>query len=293
MKAPVLLIGFNRPDNMCQVFEQIKKAKPEVLYKEGEEEKCQQCRDLAKQVDWQCELHTLFREKNAGCALGVSGAISWAFEHEDRLFILEDDCVPVLSFFTFCDEMLEKYKDDSRVWQICGRSHHANSPFFEKSEYIFTLFSHIWGWATWKRCWNDFDLKISDCQEFLLFGGALNLFPLKWMAKELNEGYKKIYDNIEYVSSHTWDYQWGYIKLKNGALGIVPCKNLIKNIGSASGAHSSGPYIEDIPTEEMPLKIRHPQFVMASRKYDEYHYKRSIRTPFMIRFIRRIKNLIK
>lgn len=301
-KAPVLLIGFNRPENMSQVFAQIRKAKPDVLYmavdgpretKEGEDIKCEECRSIAKQVDWPCEVHTLFREKNVGCALGVSGAISWAFENEDRLIILEDDCVPVLSFFTFCDEMLEKYKDDTRVWQVCGRSYHANSKFFNESDYIFSRYAHIWGWATWKRCWSHYDLKMTDFPDFLSIGGALNVHQSKFLGKRTNKRFSRLYDNISEISSHTWDYQWGYVKLKNGALGIVPCKNLIHNIGSASGAHSSGPYIEDIASEEMPAQIRHPKFVFANSSFDNYHYFHHIRTSYIQRVIRKLNRIIK
>ena len=299
MKAPVLLIGFNRPDNMCQVFAQIKKAKPEVLYiavdgprpdKDGEAEKCQQCQQLAKQVDWPCELHTLFREKNVGCALGVSGAISWAFEKEDRLIILEDDCVPVVSFFSFCDEMLERYKDDTRVWQVCGRSYHAHSQFFDNSDYIFSNYAHIWGWATWKRCWKHFDLKMSDFPAFFSEGGAYNVFHSKMLAKSANNAHQQRYSNIDYVSSHTWDYQWGYTKLKNGGLGIVPVSNLIKNIGTESGAHSSGKYDDPLVISEMPSVLKHPQFIMANAYHDEYHFKRHISKPSIAK---RIVNKIK
>ncbi len=298
MKAPVLLIGFNRPDNMAQVFAQIRKAKPDVFYiavdgprpgKEGEAEKCEDCRTFAKQVDWPCELHTLFREKNAGCALGVSGAISWAFENEDRLIILEDDCVPVLSFFTFCDEMLERYKDDTRIWQVSGRSYHANSEFFKDSDYIFSHYAHIWGWATWKRCWDYFDLKMSDYPDFINIGGACNIYQSNYLAKKANKSFSRFYANIEHISSHTWDYQWSYTKLKNGALGIVPSKNLICNIGSASGAHSSGPYIQDIPSEEMTSFEKHPKFVIAYKEFDEYHYKNHIHKSIIKRIFSKLK----
>lgn len=285
INTPVLLIGFNRPENMGEVFAQIKKAQPQKLYiavdgaregREGEAEKTQECQAFAKQVDWPCELHTLFREKNAGCALGVSGAISWAFETEDKLIILEDDCVPVQSFFTFCDEMLERYKDDTRIWQVSGRSYHANSKFFKDSDYIFSHYAHIWGWATWKRCWQHFDLKMSDFPEFIATGGALNVYQDSYLAKKANKGYSRIYANIDKVSSHTWDYQWSYTKLKNSGLGIIPMKNLIHNIGSAYGAHASGPYVEDIPSEEMSSIIRHPYFIIDNSSFDLYHYKNHI-----------------
>lgn len=292
-KAPVLLIGFNRPDNMAQVFSQIREAKPEVLYiavdgsrpsVSGEDHKCRECQELAKKVDWPCELHTLFREKNAGCALGVSGAISWAFENEDRLIILEDDCVPVQSFFHFCDEMLERYKDDTRVWQVCGRSYHPNSVFFKQSDYIFSNYAHIWGWATWKRCWSKFDLMMSDFPEFISQGGAINVLHSNKLAAGANNGNLRRYNNIEKLSSSTWDYQWSYTKLKNGGLGIVPCVNLIKNIG-ASGAHANGSYVDTLPVRELPETLRHPSFIIANAKHDEYHYKHHIHKSLFLRIL--------
>ena len=163
VKAPVLLIGFNRSDTMQQVFNAVRRAQPDKLYyavdgarpnKDGEKEKVQQVRDIISQVDWPCEVHTLFREENVGCGFGPADAITWAFENEDRLIVLEDDCVPSQSFFRFCHEMLELYKEDKRVNLVSGRSHHGGSRFFAKYDYIFTRYAHTWGWATWKRAWN-------------------------------------------------------------------------------------------------------------------------------------------
>lgn len=302
--APVLLIGFNRPDNLQKVFDQVRLAYPSKLYiavdgpraeRPDEIKLTKKCQDICSQVDWECELHTLFREKNAGCALGVSGAISWAFKNEDRLIILEDDCVPVQSFFTFCDEMLEKYKDDTRVWQIGGRSYHQHSRFFNDADYLFSHYCHIWGWATWKRCWDYFDIKISDCGEYLRLGGSTNVFQSQYLAKKSNKSLKKLYKNIDDVSSHTWDYQWSYIKEKNGALGIIPCSNLILNIG-AVGAHTGSVIWKDnMSVSEMPEKIRHPQFIIDNAAYDLYHASNYIykNTNIFRRIINRVFRLLK
>ena len=292
VKTPVLLIGFNRPDNMGKVFEQIRKSQPEVLYiavdgardnKPGETDRCKECQSFAQKVDWPCDVHTLFRDKNVGCALGVSGAISWAFESTERLIILEDDCVPQESFFAFCDEMLEKYNGDTRIWQVCGRSYHPGSRFFEKSDYVFSRYAHIWGWATWKRCWEHFDLKMNDFPDFIANGGAMNVYQSKRLGKKSNKGYSKVYKNIDYISSHTWDYQWSYTKLKNAALGIVPCQNLIRNIGGDSGAHATGQYKETLTIGQVPDNIRHPRFVLPDREYDDYHYRHHIRGSFWVK----------
>lgn len=291
--APVLIIGFNRPENLQKVFDQIKIAKPLKLYiaidgpradKLGEDKQTKLCQDISNQVDWNCELHTLFREKNVGCAQGVSGAISWAFKNEDRLIILEDDCVPVQSFFTFCDEMLERYKDDTRVWQIGGRSYHQHSKFFEDADYLFSHYCHIWGWATWKRCWDQFDMYISDCSDFLRIGGCDNIYQSTFQAKKGNKHLLSLLNEIDYVSSHTWDYQWSYVKTKNGALGIIPCSNLILNIG-AVGSHTGNTiWVDPLSVSEMPHIIRHPLFVVDNAAYDIHHAKNIIyKKPFIIK----------
>ena len=163
MKTPVLFLVFNRPDTTKQVFEAIRQAQPPRLYiasdghrsdREGEWEKVKTVRDyVVNNIDWDCEVKTLFREKNLGCRIAVSTAISWFFENEEQGIILEDDCFPDQSFFPFCEELLWKYQDDKRIMMITG----TNSLGTWKSElqsYHFSIYGSIWGWATWKRAWN-------------------------------------------------------------------------------------------------------------------------------------------
>lgn len=289
--APVLLIGFNRPDTMQQVFNAVRHAKPRKLYYavdgprkgKNEEELVQQVRNIVKQVDWPCEVYTLIRENNVGCGFGPANAITWAFENEDRLIVLEDDCVPSLSFFRFCDEMLERYKDDTRVNIISGRSHWHGSHFFDKYDYVFTHFAHTWGWATWKRAWSQFDIYMSDVQDFLEDGGAVNVLPSKSIGVKANHNLKNKRETIAQEVTHSWDSQWFYTRLKTG-VGIVPSHNLIHNIGYV-GTHSDAIVNTDMPAEEMPDNLRHPHFVMVNRQYELYHYKNHInkRTSLFLR----------
>ncbi len=283
IKAPVLLIGFNRPDTMQQVFDAVRITTPEKLYfavdgprpsKEGEKEKVQQVRDIVKQVDWPCEVHTLFREENVGCGFGPANAITWAFENEDRLIVLEDDCVPSQSFFRFCNEMLERYKDDTRINIISGRSHWHGSKFFEKYDYIFTHYAHTWGWATWKRAWNEFDIRMSDVPEFVAEGGAINIEQDAALGRKKNKILLKKHATIDEEVTHSWDSQWSYARYKSG-LGIVPSHNLIHNIGDV-GTHSNSIENTDMAAEEMPDNLRHPRFVMVNREYEAYHYRHHI-----------------
>ena len=282
--SPVLIIGFNRPDTTQQVFDAVRVAQPATLYfavdgprpgKEGEKEKVQQVRDIIKQVDWPCEVHTLFREENVGCGFGPAGAITWAFENEDRMIVLEDDCVPSQSFFRFCNEMLERYKDDTRINIVSGRSHWHGSKFFAKYDYLFTRYAHTWGWATWKRAWDEFDIRMSDVPEFVADGGAENIEQDNARAKRRNRNLLKKYEAIDEEVTHSWDSQWSYTRFKTG-LGIVPSHNLIHNIGDV-GTHSNAVVNTDMAAEEMPEKLRHPRFVMVNREYENYHYKNHIR----------------
>lgn len=298
IEAPILLIGFNRPDDMQQVFDVVRNEQPRKLYyavdgarpNKNEDDKVQKVRDIIKQVDWPCEVHTLFRDKNVGCGFGPSGAISWAFENEDRLIVLEDDCVPSRSFFRFCNEMLERYKDDERVNIISGRSHHSGSRFFKNKDYIFTHYAHTWGWATWKRVWDQFDMYMKDAPEWVDDGGCINTSPSQKIGERANKHILEKYQHIEDEVRHSWDSQWAYTRQKTGGLGIVPSHNLIHNIGNV-GTHANSLENVDMPAEDMPEILRHPKFVVANREYEIYHYKHFIspKPSFVKRAIGKIR----
>lgn len=249
----------------------------------------QQVKDIVKQVDWPCDVNTRFSDENQGCGFGPANAITWAFETCDRLIVLEDDCVPVPSFFTFCEEMLERYKDDERVNIISGRSHQQGSRFFDEQDYIFTHYAHTWGWATWKRVWNQFDIYMKDFPDWIKEGGAKNVLATVEQGKCSDNHLQKIYSTIEQEVRHSWDSQWVYTRLKTG-LGIVPCKNLIQNIGQGNGTHTSFGFL-DIPTGDMPATLRHPKFVVANYEYEELHFRTRIhlKTSIVNRILNRIK----
>jgi len=282
--APVLLIIFNRPDTTRLVFDAICKTKPRKLYvsadaprsgNEEDENNCKRARSIVKNIDWDCEIHYRFLEENLGCGWGVSSAISWAFENEDRLIILEDDCVPSMPFFPYCNYLLEKYKNDSRIWLISGRSHEPDSKYFQDVDYMFSHYGHAWGWATWKRCWQIFDIEMKSFPDFIKYGGAENVF----FSKEEGRFYNKLYEKLfidENLAVSTWDFQFTYSILSNGGLSIVPAKNLIENIG-LYGAHSSGysKYCELKATYDFMIK-NEPNFILANREFDYYHFKQHI-----------------
>lgn len=168
LNVPVLLLIFNRPDTTQRVFHEIRGASPLQLFisadgprenKPGEFEKCQITRDIVRQVDWDCEVYTNFRDKNLGCKIAVSSAIDWFFENVEEGIILEDDCLPSFSFFRFCEELLEKYRDDERIMQIGGTNLLSEWQRSDDS-YYFSKYGAIWGWATWRRAWQYYDVNM-------------------------------------------------------------------------------------------------------------------------------------
>ncbi len=168
-ETPILFIVFNRPDTTQQVFNVIKRIKPKYLFVAADGprpdvpadiEKCKRTRLIVEQVDWDCEIKTLFRDQNKGCGRGPAEAITWFFEYVDEGIILEDDCVPHIEFFKFIPLMLEKYRNESRIFLIIGTNFLGEwRP--KKHSYFFSLFAHTWGWATWKRAWKLYDFELN------------------------------------------------------------------------------------------------------------------------------------
>lgn len=276
MKSPVLLIAFNRPDNTKEVFEAIRSAKPPKLFiacdapRENvptDVEKCNQVRQIFQDIDWQCEVHTLYQEKNLGCSKAPSDAISWFFNHVEKGIILEDDCKPCMSFYVFCDELLDKYENDKRIKLISGNNFLKGKKAGESS-YYFSKVPITWGWATWKRAWAGFDIEMSTYPEFK----AKKKFKDVFSHKLMRWYWIKMLDRVFSGEIKTaWDYQWFYSMWSNNELCITPNVNLVQNIGfDGSGTHTSFDAKKySIPTTGIEQPLIHPKFVLADNKTDE------------------------
>ncbi|NTW58827.1 MAG: glycosyltransferase family 2 protein [Nitrospirae bacterium] len=234
---------FNRPDTTKQVFEAIRKAKPGRLFiaadgprpdKPGEADACEQTRAIVKQIDWECDVHTLFREKNLGCRVAVSSALSWFFEHVEEGIILEDDCLPDESFFPYCRHLLEKYRHDGRVMHISGDNFQFGRQIGQASYYA-SQFCHIWGWAGWRRVWQLYHPDMPDYPAFVRDGGLERMFRYP----DMRRYYSVIFDRVFRGKLNTWDHQLSYAILKNNGVCIIPNVNLVENIGFTSGTHIS------------------------------------------------------
>jgi hypothetical protein len=235
---PVLLITFNRPETTCHVFEQIRKLKPSRLYifsdapRNGlpeELELVDTCRCFfdESQINWECKVERWLAETNMGSALGISSAISWAFETCEKLIILEDDCLPHPTFFTFCKSMLDRYSTNDRVMHVSGARWNEEVNM-RGPDHFFSLVGNISGWATWKRAWNKYDFWMEQLPEIKNQMRAQRLFKNTDIAKYWQEKFDEVYGETK---KHTWSIQWQYTLFKNYGLAAVPNVNLISNIG--------------------------------------------------------------
>ena len=263
MKSAVLFLVFNRPDTTRQVFDTIRAARPPKLYvaadgprpnRAGEAERCAEVRRIATNVDWPCEVKMLFRELNFGCKMGVSGGINWFFEHEPEGIILEDDVLPVASFFDYCDELLERYRNDERVALVSG-CNLVSRRFKPKESYFFSRYNHIWGWASWRRAWQHYDVTMEDWPNWrdtgslARIGNGSRLFTAYW---------RELFDKMHRGEIDTWDYQWTFTCWRLGMLSILPSENQTHNLGFGTDATHTLAETPDCVAESMPKELEFP-----------------------------------
>ncbi len=276
VKSPVLLLAFNRPDLAQQVFDQIRAVRPSRLYmavdgaRQGNAQDhalCEQTRAIVKQVDWDCSVHTLFPDTNKGCKLAVSGAITWFFQQEEEGIILEDDCLPVEDFFRFCDVILEKYRNDSRIKLATGTNLQRGRQWGHAS-YYFSQYSNIWGWACWQRVWQGYDVNLARYSEE---EAAIQL-PKVFADPFLAADWLRIFKDLKAGKIDTWDYQFNFITFFDNGLCATPNVNLISNIGFRPDAtHTPDPLNHNarLPTGTLN-EIIHPVCFLPEKEADYF-----------------------
>lgn len=297
---PVLFIFFNRKEIALKSFERIKAAKPARLYlaqdgprdRYGEAEKTAitEIRStITDLVDWDCEVHMRFSEKNQGCAMGVKTAIDWLFATEDCGIVLEDDCVVTDSFFPFMEDILTRYRDDQRVGMVSG-SNLITAYKETESSYFFSRYKSCWGWGTWKRAWENMDFAMQwrnkHSDDIIANSGYYGRHKGKWQyqLKCIDGGY---------VSA--WDWQWYFSLAAQNQLCVYPALNLVSNIGNGSMAtHTSFGRITCASFElDFPLKA--PAYVCPNRKFDMAFLKKenTIKRRILRTFPNKIKKKLK
>ena len=295
--TPVLFTVFNRLNTTKKVFEAIRAYQPTRLYiasdgprpdQANEAEEVERIRQfILDHVDWPCEVHTLFQEKNLGLRQAISGALDWFFTHEEAGIILEDDCVPQPSFFTFCTELLERYKHDTRVMAISGDNFQPTTPYPEAYSYYFSRYFHVWGWATWRRAWAHYDRDMAlwpIMQEEALLS---QIFEEKREVTYWNNTFNRVYAG----KLRTWDYIAVYSFWLQGGLTITPQVNLVTNIGLGENATNTKRHrLVGLETVPILLPLTHPPYVIRDKKADVYSRKHVFNIlPFYQRVWRYLK----
>ena len=282
--TPILIIAWKRPDKVSRILKVLKDIKPQNIYvacdgakKDNllEFKKVQQTRNIIeKGVNWKYrKFRKLFNKENLGCKIACTNAINWFFENVNEGIIIEDDCLPHYDFFKFSAIMLEKYREDKRVWCVSGSNHQAERVIGGAS-YYFSYYPLVWGWATWKRCWDEYDVEMKSWPNFKKNNLLNDFFDSK---KELKYWEKRFDTMYHFKKPDTWDYQWFYCCLKNNGLSIIPNSNLIENIGFGKDAtHTTSQTISPSvlknlkPNSSGILPIKYLDHFIRSKKADKY-----------------------
>lgn len=287
LRTPVLFCIFNRPALTARVFEAIRQAKPPTLlvvqdgkraHAPQDEELIGQSRSILSKIDWPCELRTNFADFNLGCAQRMASGISWGFEHFEQLIILEDDCLPHPQFFDFCETLLDRYADERRVMTISGDN--FQSAPRSRYGYYFSKFAHIWGWASWRRAWQEFDLSISNWPEYRRANRIAEI-----CSREDEQSYWiEIFDRQHAGQIDTWDYPWMFAHWRRGGLTILPNSNLVTNLGFGPGATHT---IDSMsPLAELPLRpldaMLHPPSIEQDEVADEWTWDNIFKPPSVV-----------
>jgi hypothetical protein len=257
-------------------METIRSARPQRLYVAadgprehfGERARCEEARLIASTVDWPCEVHTFFRERNLGCRIAVSTAINWFFEREMEGIILEDDCVPCQSFFPYCDELLERFRYDERIMCISGDNFQQGRSVTAYS-YYFSRYMHSWGWASWRRAWRLYDSNMNFWADYRQSRGLESwsdgdpTFVSYWT---------EIFDRVARGEIDTWDYQWTFTCWAQHALTCLPVRNLVTNIGFGHSDATHTTHVigfgSNLPREALEFPLCHPPIVARNIEAD-------------------------
>lgn len=286
MKTPVVLIIFNRPEETQKVFNAIRVARPETLLviadgprtdknHSNEIELCNKTKAILEQVDWPCKVLKNYSERNIGCRARLSTGLKWVFEQVDRAIVFEADCLPDQSFFQFCEELLEKYKDDDEIMHISGNFfQHRNKKFSSKDSYYYSILPHIWGWATWRRAWKHYDSDIKSWPKVKASGELKS----KLTDPAVYEYWETVWDGYYNHTVPSWDGQWTYACLMNNGISITPTSNLVTNIGFGPNAMQTkdvNSIFANIPLVPMKFPLTHPEKISVNKIADNFTWRQN------------------
>lgn len=279
MRSPVAIFLFNRPEETRRVLSSIFEARPSELFviadgpRPGVAEDidaCEQARGVVDEFDWLCPVHRCYSEINLGCTHRVSSGLDWVFFNVPEAVILEDDCLPSQQFFSFCDEMLELYREEPRVHMVSG-SNYLFGKCSPDADYYFSNLYHIWGWASWRRAWRYYDVEMRAWS---------GLRKTDWVERHLSHAgmartARFFFDGAYEGFVNAWDYQWVLSGWLQGAYSITPASNLITNLGFGPNAthtlHADAP-LAKLKIGELRFPLNHPAVLECASRIDQLEW---------------------
>jgi len=300
---PIVLIIYNRPHLTKSVFRKIAEVKPIMLFviadgpKHADEKVvCYQARQIIDEINWECEIKTNYSDINLGCRRRISSGLDWVFSEVEEAIILEDDCLPNPSFFTFCQALLDYYRHDERIWMISGNNF-QNGQWRGDGSYYFSCYPHCWGWATWKRAWKNYDSNLNTWPKFKESNLLKSIFNNSIEIKYWTNVFDKL---VETGQPDSWAYRWAYSCWTNSALTVLPNVNLVSNIGfgeKSTHTNNSEHPLANLPSNSI-LSLKHPSFLVRDIVADDYTFENVFKSPYTknrslkTKIIKGIKNLI-
>ena len=275
-ETPIVFLIFRRPDLTSKVFEAIRQAQPKQLLvvadgscNESEVILCQQTRAVIESVDWDCEVLRNYADENLGCRKRVSSGLDWVFAQVEEAIILEDDCLPHPSFFKYCQDLLEYYREDERIWCISG-DNFQDGQWRGDGNYYFSNYNHCWGWASWRRAWQNYDHNLTNWLKIRDNNYLRSILDCDLEVKYWQNIFEEIYTKGK---PDSWAYPWTFTCWQNSGLTILPNVNLVSNIGfRGDGTHTlRDSRLADLPSNDIG-EIIHPSFLIRDCIADRYTF---------------------
>jgi hypothetical protein len=280
--TPVAMFNFNRPHLTRQVFEVVRQVRPKCLLlvadgpradRPDDARLCAEVRAILDEIDWECTVLRNYSDTNLGSFKRNSSGLNWVFDTVEEAIILEDDCVPSLSFFPYCEELLERYRDDSRIGLISGNNFLPQSSDKQTPSYFFSIYAMTWGWASWRHTWLQVDMNMPYWPD-LKDSGELSTV-LGTSEEEIY--WRRIYDQIRSGKrNNAWDYQLMLACIKYRQLTIVPAVNLVANVGygvDATHCLDGESTLANNAVHKIFFPLNHPEEMMPSAKIDNLIFK--------------------
>lgn len=285
---PVALILFKRSEGPKRILEVIAKVQPAKIYllsDEGRDEKekeiVKKCREEVEEaITWPCEVIKYYAEKNRGVFENIGLGAKFVFEHEEQAIFLEDDNLPALSFFQYCQELLEKYKDEEKILWICGTNYLEMYENPHHDSYMFTQHLLPCGWASWRdkfMKYYDFYFKTATRKSLKSLRKS---YQNKALYKQQLQSVKREIQRYEKEGRFaSWDYQIMYSLRHYGLYGISPCYNQIMNIGvDGMTTHGKDGQPADqtmtdrfcnVPCHNLSFPLVHPEEIKVDPIYEQ------------------------